>query len=153
MKLVLVYSFTATLLSGCIELSDVAGKRMEVMGEAMEPTLQDGQRVWMKEIKDFDDLKRGDIIIFQSPDDRQFIKRVIGLPNDSIVIAKDKILVNGQQLVVPTIPEEGIFRGLGNYNVGDEYYFVISDNLNNGVDSRSIGPVHEGDILGIIEVE
>ena len=87
----------------------------------------------------FNDPKRGDIIIFKYPDDESqlFIKRVIGLPGETVEIKDGKVYIDGSETPLDDsfIPEtmKGSF---GPYQVPEDCYFMLGDNRNNSKDSR-----------------
>lgn len=89
----------------------------------------------------FSDPKRGDIIIFKYPDDEseKFIKRIIGLPGDTVEIMDGKIYINGSGLPLdePYLKEEWV-RNTGPYEfkVPENSYFMMGDNRNDSLDSR-----------------
>jgi signal peptidase I len=130
---------------------------VRIQGTAMAPTLNDGDKVFF--IKQFDILQRGDIVVFDFPDDttKSFIKRIIGLPGESIDIDSDgNITINGQ-----TIKEDYLVPER-NRNVRERwrqirpewkeikegYYFVMGDNRDASNDSRSWGLVPKELIYG-----
>ncbi len=107
---------------------------------SMETTIMTGDRVVANRWSYFQSIpKRGDIIIFRYPDDEQvlYVKRVIGIPGDTIEIANGKVYINHstEPLIEPYMNEfmEGEF---GPYEVPAESYFVMGDNRNNSLDSR-----------------
>lgn len=105
---------------------------------SMEPNFYEGQRLLVnKAVYHFNDPERGDVIIFEAPNgyNGDYIKRVIGLPGDSVEIKDGSVYVNGTELYEPyvmsspryTMEEEQIPEGM---------YFVLGDNRNNSEDSH-----------------
>ena len=102
---------------------------------------------------------RGDVIVFKYPEDetKDFIKRVIGLPGDTIEIVNKTVFVNGKPYHVPeeqytdplTYPAELQPRdNLGRFTVPPDSYFVMGDNRDHSLDSRFWGFVHSYEIQG-----
>lgn len=117
-----------------------------VSGESMSPTFENGQYLIVDEISYIlGNVNRGDVVIFHYPEDpsRFFIKRIIGLPNEKIIISDSKITIvnkkhpEGMVLDEPYI-KENTFTG-GEYTTKDGQYFVMGDNRNRSLDSRSWG--------------
>ena len=109
-----------------------------VEGPSMRPTLQNGERLVVnKFIYRFKDPERGDVLVFRFPKDpsRDFIKRVIAVPGDTVEIKDGRVFVNGQLMNEPYILE----RTRGSYplaTVPAGHIFVMGDNRNNSEDSR-----------------
>lgn len=110
-----------------------------VDGNSMQPTLYDGERVFVsKLVYHFRSPKRGEIIVFRYPSDpsRDFIKRVIGLPGDTVRIETGKVYVNGVPLDEPYLQ----VSTQGQYSTGGKVpegtVFVLGDNRNFSLDSR-----------------
>ena len=109
-----------------------------VTSGSMENTIMTKDRVlglrfsyWLSE------PERGDIVIFKYPDDesQNYIKRIIGLPGDTVEIVEGLVYVNGELLEEPYLWETP--RGsFGPYEVPDDHYFMLGDNRNNSRDSR-----------------
>jgi signal peptidase I len=81
------------------------------------------------------------------PSDRDFIKRVIGLPGDTIE-CNGKVKRNGQELTEPYLDPGVTTTGCEKTKVGPGELYVMGDNRTNSQDSRAFGPVHESDVVG-----
>lgn len=121
-----------------------------VPSESMQPTISKGEIVLGNSIDLFDmDISRGDIIIFRYPKQiyKKYIKRVIGLPGDRVVIAQNRIYINDEvyPLEEPYVKADTwtnkVFdtKDIKVYNVPKGEYFVLGDNRNNSEDSRYWG--------------
>jgi signal peptidase I len=109
---------------------------------SMENTIMPGDDLFGLRIAYlFSEPERGDIVIFKYPDDesQKFIKRIIGLPGDEVVIEDGKIYINGSEepLEEPYLKDEWV-RNTGPYDfvVPDGCYFVMGDNRNDSWDAR-----------------
>lgn len=114
--------------------------RVRVDGFSMIPTLQDGEFVLVSKLNyQFGKVERGDIIVFHFPMDpeQELIKRVIGLPGDTIGVQNGKVSVNGQVLEEPYIAATPAYSG--DWTVPDDHLFVLGDNRNDSSDSHSWG--------------
>lgn len=124
-----------------------------VQGSSMEPTLSEGQRLLVDKVTyRFRPPKRGEIIVFNYPADprRKFIKRVIGVPGDEIMIVAHRLILNGEPVSEPYILGP-MFSTFGPVSVPEGHVFVLGDNRNNSDDSRfaDVGPVAYDAIVGI----
>lgn len=126
-----------------------------VEGNSMNETLHDQDRLFVyKFLIDADDLKRGDIVVFRAPDDREkdYIKRVIGLPNEFVQIIDGRVYVNGERVLENYINTEYTHtEGNSEWYLADDEIFVLGDNRIDGEskDSRVLGPIHSSDIVGV----
>jgi signal peptidase I len=127
---------------------------VKVEGTSMLPRLHDGERIFVNKLIYYGlpDIERGDIIVFWFPDDpsKSYIKRVIGLPGETVQMRAGRIFVNGKELKEPYLdpslnaaPEDKPPT-----YVRPHYYFVMGDNRDNSSDSRSWGLVPEKYIYG-----
>ena len=122
----------------------------KVEGFSMEPTLNDGQYLLINKVGlHFQQPRRGDIIVFEYPLDttKSFVKRVIGVPGDTVEVRNQQTIVNGKVLSEPYIKsaESGFFPPTV---VPATEYFVMGDNRNNSSDSRSWGLLPSKDVIG-----
>jgi signal peptidase I len=93
--------------------------------------------------------KRGDVIVFEYPKDlsRDFIKRVIGMPGDTVEVRGGKVFINGEQMPEPFGPNPGSSTD-GPITVGSNEVFVMGDNRNNSSDSRTWGSLPLEFVIG-----
>ena len=134
------------------------GQRTEVDGESMEPTLYNGDNLITDKLTyRFRDPERFEIVVFpfQYEKDTYYIKRVIGLPGETVWIDEDgKIYFNGEVLEEnygkEVIRADHRDRAEEPVTLGEDEYFVMGDNRNNSSDSRCVmvGNVKKSDILG-----
>lgn len=132
------------------------GQRTVVSGRSMENTLSDGDNLIMDKITyRFGNPKRFDIVIFPDPSDpsEYFIKRVIGLPGETVRIGSDgTIYINSKKLDESYGKEVINNPGLAAspITLGKDEYFVLGDNRNDSLDSRfpEVGPIKGDEILG-----
>jgi len=126
---------------------------VKVEGTSMLPQLENGERIFVnKFIYSFDAIHRGDIVVFWYPDNpsQSFIKRVIGLPGDTIKVVSGHVYINDKPYNEPYLSRD---RTQQMYNFGPEkvkqyHYFVMGDNRDASNDSRAWGEVPEKYIYG-----
>ena len=133
---------------------------VKVEGTSMQPRLENDERIFVNKFDyDFWSIERGDIIVFWYPEDptKSFIKRVIGLPGESIDMdAMGHITINGQVIPEPYLAPQRNQAARARWNqvrsdfryVKPHYYFVMGDNRDASNDSRSWGLVPEKYIYG-----
>mgnify|MGYP002656815003 CR=1 FL=1 len=112
----------------------------EVPSGSMRDTIWEGDRLFgFRLAYKFSEPKRGDIIIFKFPDDetQNYVKRVIGLPNDIVQIKNGRVYINGEELDDPYIKDYILDDGeTYTFIVPEDSYFMLGDNRNNSKDSR-----------------
>lgn len=124
-----------------------------VSGQSMDPTFEHNQRIVIAKIHS---IKHFDMVVFESPiSDEYFIKRVIGLPGDYVVMKDDHLYVNGVEYEEPYIQENKnkLYNGMRltenfEVHVPEGHYFVLGDNRQNSRDSRELGAIEKNAISG-----
>ena len=96
------------------------------------------------------DPKRGDIIVYESPsgDGREFVKRLVGLPNETIEVRDGLIFINDTLTVFPGVRIIRDFSNYGPHTIPDNQYFFMGDNRSNSSDSRIWGTVPREAFIG-----
>ena len=131
------------------------GQRTHVSGESMENTLDDGDQLIVDKLTyRFHDPERFDIIVFpfRYKDNTYYIKRIIGLPGETVQITDGEIYINGELLKESYGREVMQDAGLAAepITLGEDEYFVLGDNRNYSSDSRdpSVALIHRKEIIG-----
>ena len=146
--------------------------RFEIHQISMEPSFHEGQRVLVSKLDSIwsslfvrtahaADSRRNSpfafqhgqvVVFFKTParDGDALIKRVIGLPGDTVELRDGAVVINGAQISEPYVT--GAQTSCGNYcqpvALGPDEYFLMGDNRVNSLDSRSFGPIPAGQIVG-----
>jgi signal peptidase I len=136
----------------CFFLIAFVAQAFRVQGTSMQPLLADGERIIVnKFVFRFHPIERGDVVVFWYPREPQisFIKRVVGLPGDTVELRRGVLYVNGQHANESYLAPE--YRDSDNYQpseVKKGFYFVLGDHRNSSNDSRAWGEVPERYIYG-----
>jgi signal peptidase I len=147
----LVHDLSVAVLF-CFFLITFVAQAFRVQGTSMLPLLEDSERIIVnKFIYRFHPIQRGDVVVFWYPKDPSvsFIKRVVGVPGDTVELRRGVLFVNEQP-----VPEEYVrpqFKDDESHarvSVAKGYYFVLGDHRNSSNDSRSWGEVPEKYIYG-----
>ena len=126
-----------------------------VYGPSMQPNFEENQRIIVnKVVYGLHEPQRGDVIVFKPPfnETKNYIKRVIGLPGESVEVANGKTYIykiDGTVLILDEPYEaEPSTRNYTKHTIPDNQYFVMGDNRNNSNDSRSGWMVPRDNIVG-----
>ncbi|ROR30712.1 signal peptidase I [Mobilisporobacter senegalensis] len=147
--------YFGTVMLVVLIIYNFVGQQVEVNGSSMENTLKNEDRLILEKISyRFNDPERFDIVVFRPYEeykDEYYIKRIIGLPGETIQIIGNKIYIDGEVLEEdygnepmrdPGMAEEPIV-------MGEDEYFVLGDNRNHSTDSRyEVGKVKREAIIG-----
>jgi signal peptidase I len=123
--------------------------RIRVEGSSMEPTLHDAELVVVNRLAyRWSPPGRGDIVVFHFPLDpeRRFIKRIVGLPGEYVVIRDGQVTIDGVELDEPYIAAPPRYRG--EWQIQPGQVFVLGDNRNNSSDSQTWGPLPIDQLIG-----
>ena len=126
-----------------------------IPSESMVPTIEVNDKVIVTNFSYwFEGPKRGDVIVFRYPLDtkKDYIKRCIGLPGETVEFRDSKLYVNGQLVEEPYLPEGLVFEAYGPIEVPEGQYFMCGDNRNHSSDSRVWGFVEKRLIIGKAQV-
>jgi len=138
------------LIAGLLFLAvNLLTARIRVEGISMEPSLHNGQFVVVNRLAyRWTEPDRGDIIVFYFPldPDRRFIKRVIGLPGETITVQGGSVYVEGELIEEPYLAVTP--RYSGEWVLNEDEVFVLGDNRNNSSDSQNWGALSIDEIIG-----
>lgn len=121
---------------------------VRVDGDSMNDNLKNGEILLLKKYDK--SLERFDVIVFKYKNEK-LVKRVIGLPGESVVYKDNKLYINDKYIEEDMIDKKTYdfdLRELGFDTIPKNYYFVMGDNRTNSTDSRVIGLISKDDILG-----
>ena len=125
---------------------------VRVEGTSMQPELRNRDRLFInKFFFRFETIRRGEIVVFHYPLDPQksYIKRIIGLPGDTVSIVRGQVFIDGKPLKEPYVPARyRDSRSMPPLVVPPGEYFVMGDHRSVSSDSRSWGPVDRDLIYG-----
>jgi len=128
-----------------------------VKGASMEPNFFDHEYLIINEISyRFNAPERGDIVVFKYPRDtsQYFIKRIVGLPNETVEIRDGKIIIYNEKNSTGVFLDESYLSesvktfGDRTFPLGPDEYFILGDNRIASFDSRSFGPIKDNYIVG-----
>jgi signal peptidase I len=125
---------------------------VKVEGTSMAPLLSDQERIFInKFLYRFEPIERGDVVVFWYPLDRSksFIKRVVGLPEETLEIRRGHLFIDAKELEEPYVPANFLDgASYGPVRIPPDEYFVMGDHRDSSNDSRVFGPVPRSAIYG-----
>lgn len=140
----LIYAAVLLLILGGIFTSRQFITPVIVSGHSMDTTLDDGMYGFSSNIKDGTEIERGDIVIV-STDSKVIIKRIIGLPGETIKCEDGIVYINNEPIVEDYAT--GTTDDFDECTLGENEYFVMGDNREHSKDSRIIGPISKDQII------
>jgi len=152
--------FYLAVIIGCLLFIRFVAIQSDVIGSSMHPTFEDGDRLILDRISfNFRDPERFEVIVFEPTNypKEHFIKRVIGLPGETVQVIDGYFYINGEKLEGDIYGNEVMEYGLRAdepVTLGPDEYFCVGDNRNHSNDSRSVqvGNVSKKQILGRVLV-
>ncbi len=141
--------FTFVLALSLYLVINALTARVRVLGYSMVPTFQGGEYVLVWRLAYLSRLpERGDIVVFRDINGgtQEYIKRVIGLPGEEVLIQNGQVFINGEPLEEPYILERPRYQGY--WQVPPGHVFVLGDNRNHSTDSHVFGPIPLERIIG-----
>lgn len=124
-----------------------------VQGASMTPNFLSGDYVLVDKVSyHFRHLNRGEVIVFKNPQNESeyFIKRVIGLPGEEVIISGGEVYIGGELLKEKYLPAERISGGETDFILGSNEYFVMGDNRLQSRDSRIWGALTRDKVVGLV---
>ena len=126
-----------------------------IPSESMMPTLAVHDRVLVNKLSyKLHDVHRGDIVVFKAPEQertaeiKDLVKRVIGLPNETVSAHGGHIYINGEKLDESYLPDGVETSSFSAVTLKPDHYWVMGDNRDNSKDSRVFGPIEKHEIIG-----
>jgi len=126
-----------------------------VQGASMSPNFSSGDYLLVDETTyRFREPERGEVIVFKNPNNTSefYIKRIIGLPGEEVVISDSEINIDGKDINEIYLGANVDFDGQYIFQLDDDEYFVMGDNRQQSFDSRNWGPLGENLIIGIVRL-
>lgn len=123
----------------------------QVIGPSMNPTLNEGDIIITnKFIYRFKSIERNDVVVI-SQDEKYMIKRIVGLPGETVKYQNNDVLINGKaykETFTNSETEDFTIQDLGYDVIPEDMYLVLGDNRENSLDSRTFGLISKNQIIG-----
>lgn len=123
----------------------------QVIGPSMNPTLNEGDIIITnKFIYRFKSIERNDVVVI-SQDEKYMIKRIVGLPGETVEYQNNDVLINGKaykETFTNSETEDFTIQDLGYDVIPKDMYLVLGDNRENSLDSRTFGLISKNQIIG-----
>lgn len=127
------------------------GQFFVVSGVSMKPNLKDGQWLLISKINHYKrSPQRGEVVVFYFPGTKndKYIKRIVGLPGERVVVKKGQVFINGNKLFEGYLDKNEKTQGQVNIKLNEGEYFVLGDNRDHSNDSRAWGALPQEEIIG-----
>ena len=159
-KLILIVDWFETLFGALVIalfLRQFIVQSSLVFSGSMIPTLRSASHktfadrlIVNKLVYHFNQPERGDIVLFNSPynDGKQYVKRLIALPGETVEIRRGMVYINNKVLVIPGVTIRRDYSNLSKQIVPDNHFFMLGDNRPNSADSRVWGFVSKNELIG-----
>lgn len=145
------------ILLSCLLIIRFFAQSSVVVSGSMIPTLQFSETAFRSDrlivsklAYRFNQPSRGDVALFYSPfgDGKQYVKRLIGLPGDTIEMRRGMVYINDELLIMTGVTIRRDYSTLEKQTIKDNHYFFLGDNRYNSLDSRYWGTVPKHDLIG-----
>jgi len=150
-----VFEILAVVLISIYIIYGFIAQPFLVQGASMEPNFSSGDYLLVDEATYyFREPSRGEVIVFRNPNDTDefYIKRIVGLPGEEVVVSDNEVAVDGEVLDEFYLPDDIKIDGRYVFQLDDGEYFVMGDNRPQSFDSRNWGPLGEELIIGAVRL-
>lgn len=129
---------------------DLANEKIKMFGSSMQPTFSHNN--FLRTDYNLFQLKRGDVVAFKPPEHPTdiFIKRIVGLPGETVTISNGKVFINGGQLDESSYVNGSTSSKVQKFELDNDQYFVLGDNREFSTDSRNFGALPKTDVVARI---